>query len=98
MTLRAVVVRTFVSSAEVYVQAHAESQDGTVRFTNDALFTLSNGPSRSSSGAGGSATKAAPLPVIEHAPGSALEAFAKPADQRRRVRLEMRDMLRRVYS
>lgn len=33
-----------------------------------------------------------------HDPASALEAFAAPAAQRRAARLEMRDMLRRVYS
>jgi len=61
LMLRAIVVRTFASSVEVFVQAQAEDHAGALRWTNDALFTLTCGPTSDAH---------RKLPRIIHAPGS----------------------------
>lgn len=103
VTFTAVVVRTFVQSCEVYVLAIAESSNGTTRITNDALFTLAfpldEGDISSSMLASvRDGSRARLLRQVEMPKGSALETFAEVAAKRRESRLEMKDMLTRIYS
>ncbi|CDU26020.1 related to Cytoplasmic acetyl-CoA hydrolase 1 [Sporisorium scitamineum] len=99
MTFTAVVVRTFVQSCEVYVLAEAESPNGTKRVTNDALFTLAFPLDESDSIAAvreGSRTRL--LRQVEMPEQSALAEFAEVAVKRRQTRLELKQMLVRIYS
>lgn len=103
MTFTAVVVRTFVQSCEVYVLAEAESANGTHRVTNDALFTLAFPLDESDAASSMLApvqdgSRARLLRQVEMPPGSALATFADVAVKRRESRLEMKQMLVRIYS
>lgn len=103
MTFISVVIKSFVKSCEVYVLAVAESRNGTRRVTNDALFTLafpldqrdltSSMLAEVSDGKRGRFLRQVEMPK-----GSALETFAEVAGKRRESRLEMKDMLARIYS
>ncbi|KAN0065332.1 hypothetical protein ACQY0O_001168 [Thecaphora frezii] len=102
MTFTAIAVRTFRQSCEVYVLAEAESPNGTRRITNDALFTLAfpfeaDEVAQGRQGIEGAAEGERMLRQVEMPSGSALETFAQVAPQRRKARLEMRDMLNRIY-
>lgn len=109
----AIVTRTFSRSVEVFVVAEAESPEGTRRVTNDALLTLAcadlhlflaNETMRTITDMGtpapaGTTNPSQPLlREIVMPPGSTLERLAAVADERRRQRLETRDMLVRVYA
>jgi len=99
MTFTAVVVRTFVQSCEVFVLAEAESRNGTKRITNDALFTLAFPLDESeilSPVKEGSRFRL--LRQVDMPPDSALAAFADVAVKRRETRLELKQMLVRIYS
>ncbi|SJX62539.1 related to Cytoplasmic acetyl-CoA hydrolase 1 [Sporisorium reilianum f. sp. reilianum] len=99
MTFTAVVVRTFVQSCEVYVLAEAEAANGTKRITNDALFTLAFPLDESDSIAAvrdGSRTRL--LRQVDMPHDSALAQFADVAVKRRQTRLELKQMLVRIYS
>ncbi|SOV03859.1 related to Cytoplasmic acetyl-CoA hydrolase 1 [Ustilago sp. UG-2017a] len=103
MTFISVVVRTFVQSCEVYVLAIAEARNGTRRITNDALFTLAfpldeGDISTSMLASVRDGSRAGLLRQVEMPVGSALEKFAEVAAKRRESRLEMKDMLARIYS
>ncbi|PWY97608.1 hypothetical protein BCV70DRAFT_195064 [Testicularia cyperi] len=112
MTFTAVVVRTFVQSCEVYVLAEAESRTGTRRITNEALFTLafplddldpaapafSNSFGEAWSSSSEAAARPKLLRQVEMPPGSALAKFADVAVKRRESRLELKQMLVRIYS
>ncbi|GAK65321.1 thioesterase [Moesziomyces antarcticus] len=103
MTFTAVVVRTFVQSCEVYVLAEAESRNGTRRITNDALFTLAFPLDESDISSAMLASvrdgsRARLLRQVDMPPGSALATFADVAVRRRASRLEMKEMLVRIYS
>ncbi|KAK0534956.1 hypothetical protein OC834_001689 [Tilletia horrida] len=76
------------SLAEVLVIAEAEAPDGRRRVTNEALFTL-----RAEAGTAAPAMKKVRMP-----PGTELDRFAQGAARRRSARLEMGDMLVRLYS
>ncbi|SPO27069.1 related to Cytoplasmic acetyl-CoA hydrolase 1 [Ustilago trichophora] len=103
MTFTAVVVRTFVQSCEVYVLAEAESRNGLRRVTNDALFTLAfpldeSDISSSMLASVRDGSRARLLRQVEMPAGSALATFADVAVKRRESRLEMKQMLVRIYS
>lgn len=103
MTFTAIVVRTFVQSCEVYVLAEAESRNGTRRITNDALFTLAfplddHDIATSLLGSTSDGGRPRLLRQVEMPPDSALGTFAEVAVQRRQSRLEMKQMLVRIYS
>ena len=103
MTFTAVVVRTFVQSCEVYVLAEAESRNGTRRITNEALFTLAfpldeGDLTQSMLASVRDGSRARLLRQVEMPGGSALETFAEVAVKRRESRLEMKNMLVRIYS
>ncbi|PWN46775.1 hypothetical protein IE53DRAFT_372030, partial [Violaceomyces palustris] len=92
MSFVAIVTRTFNQSCEVYVLAEAEAPNGTRRVTNDALFTLATSSSPDSS------PPPPPLTKVDMRPGSALETFSLVADRRRQARLQLKDMLIRIYA
>lgn len=103
VTFTAVVVKTFVQSCEVYVLAEAESRNGTRRITNDALFTLAFPLDESDISSSVLASKkegsrARLLRQVEMPEGSALATFAEVAVKRRESRLELKQMLVRIYS
>ncbi|KAE8234277.1 hypothetical protein CF326_g679 [Tilletia indica] len=99
MTCYAVVIDIWVppsagsrsALAEVLVIAEAEAPDGSRRITNEALFTL-----RSE----GFADSTVPSKVkrVLFQPGSELESFARDAPKRRQQRLDMGDLLVRLYK
>ncbi|KAE8194784.1 hypothetical protein A4X06_0g2871 [Tilletia controversa] len=77
--------------AEVLVIAEAEAPDGSRRVTNEALFTLrSEGVVAQSAGRR--------VKRVRFRPGSELERFAQDAPKRRQQRLEMGDLLVRLYK
>lgn len=96
MTFTAVVVRTFVQSCEVYVLAEAEAPNGTRRTTNDALLTLAFPlePHEQPDGE----ERPQMLRQVRMPASSALETFAQVAPERRKGRLELKQMLLRVYA
>ncbi|GAC94551.1 acyl-CoA hydrolase [Pseudozyma hubeiensis SY62] len=98
MTFTAVVVRTFVQSCEVYVLAEAESRNGTKRITNDALFTLAFPLDQEDVASQVKGGRARLLRQVEMPEGSALAEFADVAVRRRETRLELKQMLVRIYS
>lgn len=112
MILTAIVIKTYTNSCEVYVIAQAEDSSGRRRFTNDVLFTLASGASASASSSSSASipkvrieeeeeedeTPMEPLKYVNMDRDTALERFAAVADRRRIGRLEMRDMLVRVYG
>lgn len=103
MTFTALVIRTFIQSCEVYVLAEAESRNGTRRVTNDALFTLAfplddQDIAASLQGSNLSQERQRLLRQVEMPQDSALEQFSRVAVQRRHSRLEMKQMLVRIYS
>lgn len=103
MTFTAIVIRTFVQSCEVYVLAEAESRNGTRRITNDALFTLAfplddQDIAASLLGSTSDGGRQKLLRQVEMPQDSALATFADVAVQRRQSRLEMKQMLVRIYS
>ncbi|TKY86180.1 hypothetical protein EX895_005005 [Sporisorium graminicola] len=100
MTFTAVVVRTFVQSCEVYVLAEAESPNGTKRITNDALFTLAFPLDESDAVIASvrDGSRARLLRQVEMPEQSALAQFAEVAVKRRQTRLELKQMLVRIYS
>ncbi|KAJ9480245.1 Acyl-CoA hydrolase [Pseudozyma hubeiensis] len=98
MTFTAVVVRTFVQSCEVYVLAEAESRNGTKRITNDALFTLAFPLDQEDVTSQVKGGRARLLRQVEMPEGSALAEFADVAVRRRETRLELKQMLVRIYS
>lgn len=90
MILTALVIRTYTRSVEVYVLVQAEGRDGKRRFTNDALFTMALDSSKE---AGDRIVSTIDMP-----PGSALETFAKASAMRRQQRLELKQLITRVYQ
>ena len=102
MIFTALAVRTFARSCEVYVMAHGESLEGKRRFTNDVLFTLAcdddDEADKDTDASASIPARAKIATTIKTAPGSALHTFAAAADTRRQQRLELRDMLVRVYG
>lgn len=111
MILSAIVVRTYAHSCEVYVLAQAEDRQGHKRFTNDVLFTMAYckeiiHPQRTNEvkkegeeeeGKSGSIDDHITSQIIMP-PNSALESFANASHIRRQQRLELRQMLVRVYG
>ncbi|PWN36662.1 uncharacterized protein FA14DRAFT_159092 [Meira miltonrushii] len=106
MILSAIVVRTYAHSCEVYVLAQAENREGQRRFTNDVLFTMAyckeqalatQSDTLDGEGKVGSIDDHITSQIIMPA-NSALESFANASQVRRQQRLELRQMLVRVYG
>lgn len=106
MILSAIVIRTYAHSCEVYVLAQAENREGQRRFTNDVLFTmaycqeqvsLTKNDTSEGEGKVGSIDDHITSQIIMPA-NSALESFANASQVRRQQRLELRQMLVRVYG
>ncbi|CAO1628615.1 unnamed protein product [Sympodiomycopsis kandeliae] len=110
MTFTAICLHTFTNSAEIYVAASAEthwnadadnrSQDANSfsrRFTNDALFTLAFIPDKQVDTTHSSQTSSLLRNILidEDTP---LYTLAMKAPQRKQRRLELRDMLSRIYA
>ena len=90
MILSALVVKTYRRSCEVYVLAQAERRGGERRFTNDALFTLALDH--------GKEEDVEITSTIEMPASSALETFANASTQRKQQRLELKNLLSRIYG
>lgn len=88
MIFSAIIIKTYEHSCEVYVIAQAENLQGERRFTNDVLFTMAFEQEEGSS----------IYSQIKMRPDSALEEFSHKAEYRRQRRLELRNMLLRVYG
>lgn len=104
MTFSAVCTKAFGTSCEVYVVASAERHDdrysehspgsmASRHFTNDALFTIAVTPAKPE----GSACVMLEV-VAKGEEESTLHQFAEAATQRRRKRLELRDMVSHAYD
>lgn len=93
MLFSALVVRTYAHSCEVYVLAQAEDRQGQRRFTNDVLFTMAYDSDGQESARSDHITTQISMPS-----DSALQAFAAASSARRQQRLELRQMLVRVYG
>jgi hypothetical protein len=90
MILTALVIKTYTRSVEVYVIVQAEGRDGKRRFTNDAFFTMALDSPKEE---GDRITSTIRMP-----PGSALETFANASVLRRQQRLELKQLITRVYQ
>lgn len=83
-------IKTYRHSCEVYVIAQAEGRDGKRRFTNDALFSLALDHKHDD--------KVEIASRIAMPPASALATFAEASNLRRSQRLELKNLLNRIYG
>jgi acyl-CoA thioesterase 11 len=97
MMLSAVVIQTYAHSCEVYVLAQAEDRQGRRRITNDVLFTLAYDVLDDDDDNEGKERSHITSQIVMPA-GSALQSFQAVSPARRMERLELRQMLVRVYG